>query len=95
MTITVFNATFADGNGGKFHGSISSDKHTPKRLDATLCPHITEHEVDYPIWTAHAAKGREGMLLLIDKMKRKAKTLRWRLVAEAETRYASIDPSSN
>lgn len=88
MTVTVFNATFADAKGAKFHGSISSDKYTPKRFDATICPHISASETDYPIWTAHATNSREGMLSLIAKMKKKAKALKLTLTKEAETKYA-------
>lgn len=88
MTVTVYQASFADSTGKKFHGSISSDKYTPKRLDAAIAQHISAHETDYPVWTDHAASGREGMRLLIRKITRKAQAMKLTLIEEAETKYA-------
>ena len=88
MTVTVYQATFTDAAGKKFHGSISSDKYTPRQLGATICPHITVNEVDYPIWTAKAANTRDGQDSLVQKMKTKATKLNLALVEEGETAYA-------
>lgn len=88
MTVTVYQATFVDATGKKFHGSISSDKYTPRQLDATICPHITDSEVDYPIWTAKAANNRSGQDTLVRKMKSESERLGLALVEEGETAYA-------
>ena len=88
MTVTVYQATFADAAGNKFHGSVYSDKYTPRQLGATICPHITINEVDYPIWTAKAANTRSGQDTLMQKMKAKATRLELTLIEEGETAYA-------
>ena len=88
MTVTVFNAKFSKATGEKIAGSISWDKYTPRSLDATLCPHISECEVDYPIWTVRAKNTRAGMEALIAKMQRKAKSLELTTLNATETRYA-------
>lgn len=88
MTVTVYHATFSDASGKKFHGSVSSDKYTPRQLGATICPHITANQVDYPIWTAKAANTRAGQDMLVQKMKTKATRLELTLLEEGETAYA-------
>lgn len=88
MTVTVFNAKFAKATGEKIAGSISWGKYTPRILDAKLCPHISECEVDYPIWTVRGANTRAGMEALVAKMQRKATTMRLTTLKAAETRYA-------
>jgi hypothetical protein len=89
MTVTVYQATFANATGKKFNGSISSDKYTPRRLGATICPHITVNEVDYPIWTAKDASTRSGLASLVRKMRSKATQLGFTVVKEGETAYAN------
>ena len=88
MTVTAYLSTFADPKGQKDHGSIFWDKYTPKRLKATLCPHITASEVDYPVWSVTAPNNRKGLELLVGKTKRKASGMGLTLVSEKETAYA-------
>lgn len=94
MTVTVFNATFAKATGETIAGSISWDKYTPRRLDAKLCPHISDCEVDYPIWTVRGANTRAGMEALVAKMQQKAKAMKLTCTEEAETKYAPKETSS-
>jgi hypothetical protein len=88
MTTTVYTATFVDADGKKFHGTICWDKYSPRRLDATLCRHITESEVDYPQWTQSAPYGRGGLETLMRRMKSKTAKMHLTLVSEAETAFS-------
>ncbi len=87
MTVTVYIATFVGADGKKFHGTISWDKYTPRRLDATLCPQITESEVDYPLWKQTATHDRSGLEALIKKLKDKTAKMQLTLVSEGETAF--------
>lgn len=87
MTVTVYTFSFAAPEAGKVHGSIFWDKYTPRRLKATLCPHITESTVDYPAWSVTAPNNRKGLDLLIGKTKRKAASMDLVLMSEKETAY--------
>ncbi len=87
MTVTVYSLSFIDPDGGKVLGSIFWDKYTPKRLKATLCPHITESEVDYPAWSVTAPHNRKGLDLLIEKTKKKAEDMGLVLKSEKETSF--------
>lgn len=89
MTVTVYHASFTDATGKAFHGGISWDKYTPKLLDATICPHLSASEVDYPIWTARATHTRSGVTSLVQKMKARAGRLKLTMVSEAETKYCA------
>jgi hypothetical protein len=91
MTTTVYTASFTDAGGKKFHGTISWDKYTLRRLDAKICPHITESEVDYPVWTQTASHGRSGLETLVKIMKAKATKMGLTLVSEGETAFAVKD----
>jgi len=87
MTTTVYIATYTDSDGKKFYGSIRWDKYTPRRLNATICPHVTETEVDYPVWTQNSSYGRTGLEALVKKMKAKAAKMALALVSEEETAF--------
>ena len=89
MTVTVYNASFTDATGKQFHGAISWDKYTPRWLNATICPHISASEVDYPIWTARASNDRKGLTSLVQKTQGKAKRLALTLVSDGETAFAN------
>lgn len=93
MTVTAYLATFTDPKGQKFHGSIFWDKYHPRSFTATICPHITESEVDYPVWKVNAVYGREGLESLIEKMKGRAKKLELQMVSEKETEFAPVTSS--
>jgi hypothetical protein len=88
MTGTVYTASFVDAEGKKFHGSIFWGKYTPKRLVATLCPHIDSMEVDYPIWTLSSVYSRKGLEILSDKMKAESLKLHLVITSEGETKFA-------
>jgi hypothetical protein len=85
MTVTVYSLSFINADGGKVRASIFWDKYTPKRLKATLCPHITELEVDYPTWSVTAPHNRKGLDLLIEKTKKQAAKMDLTLTSEKET----------
>jgi hypothetical protein len=51
MTGIIYNSTFVDAAGRKFHGAIAWGLSTPKQLEATLRPHRTTSELADPIWT--------------------------------------------
>lgn len=87
MTVIVYSLTFSTPDGGKVRGSIFWDKYTPKRLKATLCPHITESEVDYPTWSVAAPHNRKGLDLLIEKTKKKAAAMGLAIKSEKETSF--------
>ena len=88
MTVTSYNATFAATKGQKFHGTIFWDKYHTRRLTAQICPHISEHEVDYPVWTATATNNREGFEALVEKMKGRAKRMKLQVIAATENKFA-------
>ncbi len=88
MTVTVYIAKFSASGGRNLSGTVSWDKHTPRRLDAQLCPFIGPSEVDYPVWTRHAPYGREGLVRLIGALKKKTLAMGLTLVSEEETDFA-------
>jgi hypothetical protein len=94
MTVTSYIAKFSDPEGKKFHGSIFWDKYHPKRLTAQICPHISDSEVDYPVWTATATNGRTGFDALVAKMKGRAMRMDLQLGSEAETKFVPVSSGS-
>lgn len=87
MTVTVYSLSFSSPDGGKVRGSIFWDKYTPRRLKATLCPHITESELDYPTWSVTAPHNHKGLDLLIEKTKKQAAKMDLTLTSEKETSF--------
>ncbi len=89
MTVTLYLATLVDSGGKRHHGSINWDKYNPKQIRATICPHLTSIEIDYPVWTQASTYTRSGLETLIKKLKAKSSKLGFALTAEAETRFAA------
>ena len=89
MTVTTYIATFADAQGGTFHGSIFWDKHTPGILTATLGRYLPGGQVDFPTWdksNQNTARRERGLVAAI---KHAAALRGWYLQSEEYTCHAA------
>lgn len=88
MTVTYYNAEFADKDGKAFHGEILWDKYHPRQLRAFIAPMVSKSLADYSIWETTGGTSRPAMETLKTKLKAKAKKLGLDFVEEQETRFA-------
>jgi hypothetical protein len=91
MTVTTYILRFTEKSTPertiRYYAPISWDKHNPGILEAQLCPMVAEHEAGFPVWRATEPYSLKGLQLLIQKTKKKAKSLGLELESEKETDY--------
>jgi hypothetical protein len=91
MTVSFCNFRWSDADGRLFCGEVYWDKLHQGKILARIWLLITPAYADDPIWEASArylGKDRRQVLVMVGKIKARAKRLKLELVSERETEFA-------